>query len=121
MYDIDNMLPRSACTACGKCAEVCPVGCLNIDRHLERIWEYLDSEIAMKTVIFADTNIMKLQENICRVFECSMDRVQAFLHRVSDVSSAPAVCGSLPLAVLKVLLLTAWQHFHIHKAYFLWT
>ena len=82
MYDIDNMLPTSACTACGKCAEVCPVGCLNIDRHLERIWEYLDSEIAMKTVIFADTNIMKLQENICRVFECSMDRVQAFLHRV---------------------------------------
>ena len=40
------------CTLCGGCAEVCPVGCLTLETHLDRFWACLDSPEAEPTVLF---------------------------------------------------------------------
>lgn len=40
------------CTLCGGCTQVCPVGCLSLDTHLNRFWDSIDEEEKDTAAVF---------------------------------------------------------------------
>lgn len=70
------------CNACGKCAEVCPVGCLNLERHLEKAWEYIDANIKEKLIVFILDDIDRWRNEIYRKTDINKEIIFNGLHRI---------------------------------------
>ena len=49
------------CILCGKCAEICPVGCLSRDTQLDRFWQVIDQREAETVCIFFDRDLQSLK------------------------------------------------------------
>ena len=71
-----------SCILCGKCTEVCPVGCLNHDTHLDRFWSAVDEKKQPIIIVFFDKDLKELQRSIERTVGFAFEKICGLLKKV---------------------------------------
>lgn len=70
------------CTYCGKCTEVCPVGCLCHDPQVDRAWQAIDEKGTETAVIFLGIDFEQTSKNIVDSCSADIERVCGFLKKL---------------------------------------
>ncbi|MCI8609446.1 MAG: 2Fe-2S iron-sulfur cluster binding domain-containing protein [Firmicutes bacterium] len=63
-WDMKFQIHEAFCNDCGKCGQVCPVGCLCVDTQLEKFWDALDRFGNQVKVVFFARNLEALNQQL---------------------------------------------------------